>query len=252
MSYSSRIFEFYTNVKTVFSKEWIGYLNTPIGYIFAVLFLLLSSFLFFFGLGEDSFWDRNVASMEQFFLWIPLLYIVFVPAITMRLWSEEERTGTTEILFTLPLREYEIVFAKFIAAWFFLGTVLLTTVSIPFTIWALGDLDIGATLAGYLGCYLLGSCYISVGLLISALTKDQISAYLLTMLVCLFFFLLGYQPVLRFLGGASASFASFISLSRHFEPFRLGILDGKEIFYTVSFTVTALVANVIVLLGKRR
>ncbi|TGK17467.1 gliding motility ABC transporter [Leptospira fluminis] len=243
--------EFLQGIRTIFSKEWRTYRNTQIGYIFAVLFLSLSAFLFFFGLGEDSFWDRKAANMEQFFLWTPLLYAVFVPAVTMRLWSEEERAGTVELLFTLPFREYEIVVGKFLAAWAFLGSVLVLTSTVPFSIYAVGDLDLGATFAGYLGCFLLGGSYIAIGLVFSASTKDQISAYLLTLLFCLFLFLLGTQPVLKFLGGPAGSLASFLSLSRHFESFRLGILDGRDVFYFLSSILFSLLANVLVLHWRR-
>ncbi|TGK06194.1 gliding motility ABC transporter [Leptospira fletcheri] len=251
MNSSFSISESLQGIRTIFSKEWRTYSNTPIGYIFAVLFLFLSAFLFFFGLGEDSFWDRKAANMEQFFLWIPLLYSVFVPAITMRLWSEEERAGTLELLFTLPFRESEIVVGKFLAAWAFLGSVLILTIPVPFSIYAVGDLDLGATFAGYLGCFLLGGSYIAVGLVFSAFTKDQISAYLLTLLFCIFLFLSGTQPVLKFLGGSAASLVSFLSFSRHFESFRFGILDGRDVFYYLSFLLFSLFANVLVLRWRR-
>ncbi|EMO27015.1 ABC-2 family transporter protein [Leptospira interrogans serovar Bataviae str. HAI135] len=141
----------------------------------------------FFGLGEGSFWDFKSASMETYF-WIPILYVIFIPALSMRLWSEEERSGTLEILFSLPLKDVELVLGKFLAAWSFLGFVLSFTFLIPVTIFYLGDLDVGTTSAGYLGIFLLGGANLVLGSFVSSLTKDQISSYLLGLILCLFFF----------------------------------------------------------------
>ncbi|EMO10507.1 ABC-2 family transporter protein [Leptospira borgpetersenii str. Noumea 25] len=160
-------------------------------------------------MGDGSFWDFKSASMETYFLWVPILYVIFIPALSMRLWSEEERSGTLEILFSLPLRDSELVFGKFFAAWSFLGFVLSFTLPIPGTILYLGDLDLGTITAGYLGIFLLGGADLALGSFISTLTKDQISSYLLGLILCLFFFLLGYKPFLQFLGTSSGTKISF-------------------------------------------
>ncbi|WP_016761118.1 ABC transporter permease [Leptospira weilii] len=242
---------FFYNTTTVFWKEFSVYFNSPVGAIFASFFLFLTSFLFFFGLGDGSFWDFKSASMEAYFLWVPILYVIFIPALSMRLWSEEERSGTLEILFSLPLRDSELVFGKFFAAWSFLGFVLSFTLLIPGTIFYLGDLDLGTVVAGYLGIFLLGGADLALGSFISALTKDQISSYLLGLIFCLFFFLLGHRPFLQFLGTSPGAKISFFSLSKHFESFRLGILDGREIFFYLSFILLSLYANILILRSKR-
>ncbi|EKR71890.1 ABC-2 family transporter protein [Leptospira noguchii str. 2006001870] len=239
---------FFLNIQTVFWKEFSIYFNSPVGSIFASFFLFLTSFLFFFGLGEGSFWDFKSASMETYFFWIPILYVIFIPALSMRLWSEEERSGTLEILFSLPLKDVELVLGKFLAAWSFLGFVLSFTFLIPVTIFYLGDLDVGTTSAGYLGIFLLGGANLVLGSFVSSLTKDQISSYLLGLILCLFFFLLGYRPLLQFLGTGQIS---FFSLSKHFEPFRLGILDGREIFFFLSFILLFIYINILILRSKR-
>ena len=154
------------------------------------------SFLFFYGLGGNSFWDLKIASLEQFFSWIPILYIIFIPAITMRIWSEEEKSGTMEVLMTLPIRDYEIVVGKFLSAWMFLIVTILCTLLAPLTVRILGDLDFGLVFMGYIGTILLGGAYISIGLVISSLTRDQISAFILTLLACFCFFL--YLSFLKF------------------------------------------------------
>lgn len=239
------------HIKIIFKKELRTYVNTPIGYIFGAFFLLLISFLFFYGLGGNSFWDLKVSSMEQYFLWIPILFIIFIPAITMRLWAEEERSGTIEVLLTLPIKEYEAVLGKFFSAWVFLITILLCTILVPLTISVLGTLDFGLAFCGYLGAFLLGGSYLSMGLVISALTRDQISAFMLTLLACLLTFLLGYQPILQFVGNALGGILAFFSLSQHFESFRMGVLDPRDVFFYLSFIALMITINVTILRSKK-
>lgn len=239
------------NIKTIFRKESSTYFNTPIGYIFSAFFLLLISFLFFYGLGGNSFWDLKIASMEQFFSWIPILYIIFIPAITMRIWSEEEKSGTLEVLMTLPIRDFEIVIGKFLSAWMFLTVTILCTLLAPLTVRILGDLDFGLVFMGYIGTILLGGAYISIGLIISALTRDQISAFILTLLACFLMFIMGYQPILKFFGNFLGGFIAFLSLSQHFESFRMGVFDPRDILYFITFIKIILLLNVFVIRGKK-
>jgi len=239
------------NIKSIVKKETTTYFNTPIGYIFASFFLLLISFLFFYGLGGNSFWDLKVSSMEQYFLWIPILFIIFIPAITMRLWAEEERSGTLEVLLTLPLNDLEIIVGKFLSAWIFLIFVVLCSLLVPITIWILGSLDFGLVFCGYLGTILLGGAYISMGLVISSLTKDQISAFMLTLLACLLTFLMGYQPILQFFGNTLGGAIAFFSLSQHFESFRMGVFDPRDLYFYFSFISVMIAFNSIILRGKK-
>ncbi|HMV44672.1 MAG TPA: ABC transporter permease subunit [Leptospiraceae bacterium] len=239
------------NIKTIFKKESATYFNTPIGYIFSAFFLLLISFLFFYGLGGNSFWDLKIASLEQFFSWIPILYIIFIPAITMRIWSEEEKSGTLEVLMTLPIKDYEIVIGKFLSAWMFLTVTILCTLLAPLTVRILGDLDFGLVFMGYIGTILLGGAYISIGLIISSLTKDQISAFILTLLACFLMFIMGYQPILKFFGNFLGGIIAFLSLSQHFESFRMGVMDPRDFLFFISFIKIILFLNVFVIRGKR-
>ncbi|WCL48425.1 ABC transporter permease subunit [Leptospira sp. GIMC2001] len=241
----------FENIIILFKKEMRSYFNTPIGYIFSGFFLLLLNFLFFFGLGQNSFWDLKSASMEQFFLWVPILFIIFIPAVTMRLWSEEERSGTLEILLTLPFHDFEVILGKFLSAWLYIGIVLLATFMTPLTVFLLGSPDLGLILAGYIGCFFIGGGYVAIGIFISSLTRDQISAYVVTSLVCLLFFLMGYQPVLKFLGADLGGFISYLSLSRHFESMRLGIWDPRNFYYFISFMGLLLTLNIYVIRGRR-
>ena len=239
------------NIKTIFRKESSTYFNTPIGYIFSAFFLLLISFLFFYGLGGNSFWDLKIVSLEQFFSWIPILYIIFIPAITMRIWSEEEKSGTMEVLMTLPIKDYEIVVGKFLSAWMFLVVTLLCTLLAPLTVRILGDLDFGLVFMGYIGTILLGGAYISIGLVISSLTRDQISAFILTLLACFLMFIMGYQPILKFFGNFLGGFIAFLSLSQHFESFRMGVFDPRDFLFFISFIKIMIFLNVFVIRGKK-
>lgn len=239
------------NIKTIFKKELATYFNTPIGYIFSAFFFLLMGFLFFFGLGGNSFWDMKIASMEQYFLWVPILFIIFIPAITMRLWSEEIKSGTIETLMTLPVEDYEIVIAKFLSAWCFLSITILGSLTVPLTIFFLGDIDFGLVFSGYAGTILLGGAYISMGQFISSATRDQITAFVLTLLACLVVFLMGYQPILQFFGSMIGDFLAFIALSQHFESFRMGIFDLRHFIFFISFIMLMLQLNVFVLRGKK-
>jgi ABC-2 type transport system permease protein len=239
------------NINTIFRKEFNSYFNTLIGYIFLSLFLLLISFLFFYGLGGNSFWDLKISSMEHYFSWVPILFIFFIPAITMRLWSEEEKSGTMEILMTLPVSDVEVVLGKFFSAWSFLLLGLSGTILVPITIWILGDLDFGLVISGYIGTLLLGGAYISLGLLISSLTREQIVAFLVTLFSSLFFFLMGHQTLLQFLGNSLGGFIAFFSLSQHFESFRMGVFDPRDIFFFLSFISLMLFLNVFSIRGKR-
>lgn len=241
----------FENIKIIFKKETGTYFNTPIGYIFSAFFLLLISFLFFYGLGGNSFWDMKIASMEQYFLWIPIMFIIFIPAITMRLWSEEVRSGTIEVLMTLPVNDYEIIIGKFLSAWAFLIFTISGSLLVPITIWFIGDIDFGLVFSGYVGTILLGGAYVSMGLLISSLTRDQITAFVLTLLASLLIFLMGYQPILQFFGKTIGSFLAFLALSHHFEAFRLGIFDPRNFLFFFSFIFSMLYLNVFVIRGKR-
>ncbi|MDX1960776.1 MAG: ABC transporter permease subunit [Leptospiraceae bacterium] len=238
-------------IKIIFKKEYSHYYNTPIGYIFSAFFLLLLSFLFFYGLGGNSFWDLKVSSIEQYFFWIPILFIIFIPAITMRLWADEEKSGTIEVLMTLPVKDYELVFAKFLSAWAFLIATISATFLVPITIKFFGGLDFGLVFAGYLGTFLLGGAYISLGLFISSLTRDQITAFVLTLLACLLTFLMGFEPILQFLGNFLGGMVAFFSLSQHFRSFSMGIFDPRDLFFFASFILLMLSLNVLVLRGKR-
>lgn len=235
------------NVKTVFRRELANYFNTPIGYIFLGIFVLLVNFLFFF---ITRFFDRGY-SVQGMFDMLKLIYLAFIPVITMRLWAEERRSGTVELLLTLPFSELELILGKYFSALIFLGIALATTLVIPIIALYVGSPDIMVLIGSYLGAWLSGSAYIALGLYISWLTRDQITAFLLSFLACLFIYLLGYQPVLQFFGPLK-ELLGFLSVSWHADSLASGLLDTRDLLYYLSFAALFLYLNKISIEKFRR
>ena len=228
-----------SNILTVFQREFKNYFNTAIGYVFLAIFSLTINFLFFY---LPGFWDANVASMDNFFSWIRIVYIFFIPAITMRLWAEEKKTGTIEVLFTLPYRSWEIIIGKYLSALAFLAVALCSTLLIPISLGIISSPDWMIIIGGYLGVLFLGSSYIALGLYISWMTQDQIVAFLVSMAVSFLFFIMGYPHFLQFMGPLSPVVA-FISLSWHFESLSRGLFDSRDIIFFITFSFLCLYFN---------
>lgn len=228
-----------SGITAIFLREFLNYFNTPIGYIFLGVFVLLTNFLFFF---INNFWSIGIASMDSFFNWIRITYIFFIPAITMRLWSEEKKSGTIEVLFTLPVNDTSAILAKFLSAVAFLAVSLAATIMVPLTLIYAADPDLVLILGGYFGSLLLGASYIALGLYISWLTSDQIVSFLASLIACLFLFLLGYQPVLQFFGPFK-SILAYLSVSWHFDSLSKGLLDTRDLIYFASFIFLFLYLN---------
>lgn len=228
----------FKNARTVFNRELANYFNTPIGYIFLGIFVILMNFLVFF---IANYWERG-RQVYDFFDFLRITYLFFIPAITMRLWAEEKKSGTIELLFTLPLTETEIIIGKFLSALAFLGIALATTIFLPVTGWYAASPDLMMVIGGYLGAMLMGAAYIALGLYISWLTRDQIVAFLATMAATFFLFLLGYPPVLQFLGPFK-ELLGFLSVSWHFDSLFRGLLDTRDFVYFASFIALFLYLN---------
>ncbi|MBS0617051.1 MAG: ABC transporter permease subunit [Spirochaetes bacterium] len=228
----------WSNVKTIFRREFANYFNTPIGYIFLGIFAILVNFLFFF---ITRFWDRGY-SLQGLFDMLKLIYLAFIPVITMRLWAEERRSGTIELLLTLPYSELELILGKYFSALCFLGIALLTTLTLPLIAFIVASPDVMVLIGSYLGAWLSGSAYIALGLYISWLTRDQITAFLLSFLACLFIYLLGYQPVLQFFGPFK-ELLGFLSVSWHADSLASGLLDSRDLLYYIAFAALFLYLN---------
>lgn len=241
-----------TNIWVVFKRELASYFMTPIAYVFIVIFLFLSG-VFAFYLG--NFFARGQADLEPFFTFHPWLYLFLIPSLAMRLWAEERRGGTIELLLTLPITIPQAVLGKFLAAWVFTGIALALTFPMWLTVNYLGDPDNGVIFASYLGSLLMGGAFLAIGACVSCLTKNQVIAFVVTAVVCLIFVLSGYPLVLDFFGSWAPQFlveviSSFSFLS-HFNAITQGVIDIRDFIYFASLIAFWLFANVILIEMKK-
>ena len=235
-------------IKTIIKRELTSYFSTPVAYVFITIFLILSG-LFTFYLG--NFFEIGQASLGSFFEWHPWLYLFLIPAITMRLWAEEKKTGTIELLTTLPISPVHIVLGKFFAAWFFTSISLILTFPLWITVNYLGNPDNGVILASYIGSLLMAGGYLSIGLFMSALTKNQVIAFIISVTVCFLFTLSGLPIVLDFFSSWAGEsivdvIASFSFLS-NFTDISRGIIDFRSIIYFFSLITLFLYFNIIII-----
>ncbi len=220
------------SIAHVFRREFAGYFITPVAYVFIVLFLALAAALTFY---VGYFFERGRADLQSFFQWHPWLYLFFMPAISMRLWAEERKTGTIELFLTLPVSTAAAVVGKFLAAWIFAGVALALTFPIWLTVNYLGEPDNGVIAASYLGSFLMAGAYLAIGSCLSALTRNQVIAFVLTVTVCFLFNVLGAgvaQPILGDEAPAALleTLASF-SLLTHFNNIVKGMIDLRDLVY---------------------
>ena len=228
-------------------RELSGYFATPVAYVFIVIFLVLAGALTF-TLG--NFFGRGQADLQPFFSFVPWLFLFLVPALTMRLWAEERRLGTIELLLTLPLPQWQAVVGKFLAAWAFCGIALALTFPLWITVNILGDPDNGVILAGYVGCLLVAGAYLALGAAVSALTKNQVVAFVLAVALCFVFAAAGSPVVTEFLSQrlpVLAEIARALSISDRFTGFTRGVVAARDIVFFASFIGFFLFVNAVVL-----
>ncbi len=232
----------------VFKREFLGYFRSPVAYVFLIVFLVASVGLAFF---VGGLFKANQASLQSFFVFHPWLYLFLIPAVGMRLWAEERRGGTIELLFTLPLTTLDAVVGKFLAAWAFLALGLALTFPLALTIGWLGNPDWGTVFSGYLGSALMAGAYLAICSLLSALTKNQVIAFVLGVVTCLVFVFLGWSVfnglLSSFLPVAAVDFIANLGFIPHFEAFTKGIIDPRDLAYFGSLIALALTVNVVVL-----
>ncbi|HEX5354060.1 MAG TPA: ABC transporter permease subunit [Rhodanobacteraceae bacterium] len=237
----------------VFLRELRGYLITPVAWLFSVIFLLFAGALTFY-LG--AFFERGQADLDPFFQFHPWLYLVLVPALAMRLWAEERRSGTLELLMTLPIGVWQAVLAKFLAAWVYVGCALALTFPMWLTVNYLGQPDNGIILAGYIGSFLMAGAFLAISECLSALTRSQVVAFILALAVCFLFLMAGdplvQQPLLALGSERVADALSDLSLLAHFQAISRGVLDLGDIAYFVLTIVFWLLANALILDAERR
>ena len=235
-------------VTTILRRELAGYFATPVAYVFIVIYLVMNG-VFTFYLG--GFFERGLADLEPFFRFHPWLYLFLVPAISMRLWAEERRAGTIELLLTLPVTTGQAVLGKFLAAWLFLGLALLLTVPIWVTVNYLGDPDNGVILAAYAGSWLMAGGMLAIGSCMSAVTRSQVIAFILAVAACFVFLLSGLPMMMNVFSGWAPQFLldgiASLSFLSHFSDISRGVIDLRDLVYFVLVAGFWLLANVIVL-----
>ena len=240
--------DFLKFTKALFKREIKGYFSTPIAYVFITIFLVLSG-LFTFYLG--NFFEIGQSNLVSFFEWHPWLYLFLIPAISMRLWAEEKRTGTIELLTTLPIYTFSMVIGKFLAAWLFTLISLILTFPIWLTVNYLGNPDNGVIIASYFGSFLMAGGYLSIGSCISACTKNQVIAFIISVTICFLFTLSGLPIVLDFFtawtGQAITDVISSFSFLSNYGDITRGLIDIRSIIFFLTLIFFFLTINVIII-----
>jgi ABC-2 type transport system permease protein len=235
------------HVLPIFQREFGAYFATPLAFVFIVIFLFaMGTFTFYVG----RFYDNGVADLTVFFGYHPWLYLFLIPAISMRLWAEERRTGTMELLLTLPVPLWATVLGKFLAAWLFAGVALALTFPIWITVNYLGHPDNGVIVASYFGSFLMAGAYLSIGSCISATTKNQVIAFVVSVVICFLFTISGAPLVIDFFRSWAPlvliDAVSSFSFLTHFAAISAGVVDLRDVLFFVSLMALFLTANVVV------
>lgn len=236
------------NIALIARRELAGYFTTPVAYVFIVIFLAVSgSFTFYIG----GFFDRGQADLQPFFNFHAWLYLLLIPTISMRLWAEERKSGTIELLMTLPVTPQEAVIGKFLSAWIFAGVALALTFPLWITVNFLGEPDNGVILASYIGSFIMAGAYLAIGASISALTKNQVIAFILGASVCFLFTMSGVELVLEFFRGWAPDLlietVASMSFLTNFQQISKGVIDIRHIIFFGSLIFIWLWINLLIL-----
>ena len=236
------------NIKAIAKRELAGYFASPVAYVFIVIFLLLTGFFTFMA---GNFFERGQANLDSFFMWHPWLYLFLVPCVGMRLWAEERRVGTIELLLTKPVTIWEAIVGKFLASWIFLGLSLALSFPVLLTVNYLGTPDNGALVAAYLGSLLMAGAYLAVSCMTSAMTRNQVVSFILSVVICLFLVLCGFAPVTNLLTRLDkpwvVDLVSSLSVMTHFQPFAAGMVDSRDVVFFLLVIAFALFANGVII-----
>jgi len=231
---------------TIFKKEFKTFFISPIAYIFIVVYLVVTNFLFF-----QSFFLINQADMRSYFSILPWIFLLFVPAITMRSWAEEKKLRTLELLLTWPISDFQVVTGKFLASFSFLAITILLSISVPITVSLLGSPDPGPIIGGYIGALLMGAAYLAIGLWISSFTENQIVAFILGVVITFALFIVGNPFVTMAVPPMLVPILDYIGLGNHFQSIERGVIDTRDILYYFSVIGFFLFLNVQTL-GSRK
>jgi ABC-2 type transport system permease protein len=241
-----------TNISTIARRDINGFFASPVAYVFIVIFLLLSGFFTFM---VSGFFEQGQATLLPFFAWLPWLYLFLVPAVGMRMWSEERRLGTMELLLTMPITPWQAIVGKFLSSWLVLAIALLLTFPLIITVNYLGHPDNGVIVAGYVGALLLAGAYLSISAMTSAMTRNQVISFIVAVVICLFLILAGWPPVINLLGQFAAPWlvqtVSSFSVMTHFDSIQKGVLDTRDVLFFVSVIVFSLFSTSVILRAHR-
>lgn len=242
----------FSPIKTIAKRELSGYFSSPVAFVFIVIFLLLAGFFTFM---VAEFFQRGEANLETFFAWHPWLYLFLVPAVGMRMWSEERRLGTIELLLTMPVTPWQAIVGKFLAAWIVCALALALTFPVIITVNYLGHPDNGVIFAGYIGSLLMAGAYLAISAMTSAMTRNQVVSFIVAVVLSLFLILAGYPPVTNLLiQWASPWFVDGIaafSVMTHFESIKKGVIDSRDVLYFLSVIVFALFTTGVIIRAHR-
>jgi ABC-2 type transport system permease protein len=239
-------------VRFIMRRELSGYFSTPIAYVVLVIFLLLANWFAFW---TGALYERGQADLAPLFSFIPWLYLFLIPAVSMRLWAEERRSGSIELLLTQPVTLWQAVLGKFLAAWIFIGVALALTFPAWVTVNVLGDPDNGAIFAAYLGCFFVAAGFLAVGSFTSSITKNQLIAFLLAAAVCVVLLMAGFPAVINLFQRWAPSWlvegVASLSFLTHFENITKGVLDLRDVLYYALVTLFFLLASTVVLESRK-
>jgi ABC-2 type transport system permease protein len=232
------------NIRRIAGKELTLFFSSPIGYLFLLIFLAATLFAFFWW---EAFFARNIADVRPMFELFPIMLLLLCAALTMRMWSDERRSGTLEFVATVPVTTWSFVLGKFLACWTLLAVALLLTLPLPITVAFVGNLDWGPVVAGYLAAMLLGGAYLAIGLTVSASTSNQIVSLIVTVLACAVLYLVGHGKITDLVAEGLAQWMRGIGTGSRFESITRGVLDFRDLYYYASLTVAFLALNVFLL-----
>ena len=233
-----------TAVYAITKRELRTYFNSPVAYIVAIVYMLLAGFFFF----STVFIERQ-AEMRGYFGLAPILFTFIAPAITMRLLAEEKGSGTLELLITKPIRDWEVVVGKYLGAIGMLAVIVLLTLSYAITLAALGDLDKGPVIGGYLGLLLMGGAYVAIGVMTSALTRNQIVAFILAFAISFALYLFG--QIVQIVPPSLQPLLNFLAMGNHFEAIGRGVIDSRDVLYYLSVIAISLVIATVSLESRK-
>jgi len=228
-----------SDIIAIVKREFRSYFDSLIAYIFITVFLVLTAWMFYKG-----FFISNNASLRMFFSLLPWMFLFFVPASTMRLWAEEKKLGTMELLMTLPLRDIDVVIGKFLASFLFLSMTVLLSFPVVISVYNLGAPDTGPIVGGYLGAILMGGAYLAIGMFSSSLTENQITAFIMGIVMCFALFIIGENFVLSSVPHQIVPIVKYLGLGSHFKSIGRGVIDSRDIVYYLSVIFFFLFLNI--------